>query len=162
MSGYFDEMKSDPEHHIIRSLLPELFHHGHHTFDNYESEGICPACKEEFGYNFHSELASHILYEHPKLLEKYANSIREMLRDPVSYFSFVTKYDKSGGNNSLLVCDVCGTRNIPETEMKRHMLTHKEYFDSVVSWLKEHSTDMTLDEQIAEDERLHPEKYKPK
>ena len=118
---------------MITDILPELFH-SHYFSYRPEQERHCPICNSEEEFGEHEDLAKHVVDTHPHLLAEYAESLSYMFKHPLDYFIFDDE------EINWRICNVCGTNityNFTDAEAKRHILSHKEYFDDIINWLRE-------------------------
>ena len=113
---------------IVTEILPELFHSSY-MLDQSEQYRKCPVCEQNESFD-HQDLAEHIINEHPEKLTEYADSISEMLNNPLNYFVCESLYEDPA-------CSICGKRPVTKLELNEHMLSHKQYFKDIVKWLRE-------------------------
>lgn len=112
-------------------ILPELFH-SMYMENEPEYYRVCPVCKKKTTFETHDDLTEHVLSEHPAKLTEYSKSLSCMLDNPFRYFN---TYEYDG----LYCCGVCGKPRISRSEFNRHFLKHKEYFNDIIAWLREHA-----------------------
>ena len=115
--------------HIIETVLPELFHSDCMN-ESAEANRFCPVCKMRFPY--HVSLARHIVANHSSYLNDYSKSLSYLVEHPIEFFSAYNW-------GSLKGCNLCGETRMTDTEFKRHMLTHKDYFNDVIRWMRENA-----------------------